>query len=388
MVPVGSTDHSLARVAYGLELESLCDNHLKPLQRCASNQLTCVLELPFLALFPFRSCFILFFGVQPLLFAVRLAPSLVTCANAEAIHALFFTQSGVKFYIMRSRPRKNAVTRIATVCIWLTFSVASSSDKVVSETEVPSVCAEHSFSSDDHLFLGGRGSRRHELQKRAIDYQRRCWINASTESNRFRVGPSHYVHDKHFDVVYLEVPKSASTAIALNLRQASPTTTQALRKGSWLIEQQQQQSQRSSKERRELLWFSCVRDPIARFVSNVNFLTVMDRSLQHLRNPSLGNVSGPRAADEIADRILRQGFFNWHLWPQSLYLSRFVAWYLLLMSCTYMYVCMFMSSRLRNHRPNASLQCTRFAHGHVFPQATWRARTFEFLVRRRVPCKR
>ena len=99
--------------------------------------------------------------------------------------------------------------------------------------------------------------------------------------------------------------------------------------------------QDETQQHSSLLRFSCVRDPVARFVSAVNFLTVMDRSLQYLRKPlplrsnphANPNANGKNSAEDqflngsaiagvVASRLLEDGFFNWHLWPQSVYLSR------------------------------------------------------------------
>ena len=289
-------------------------------RRCAQGVGVCIQPTnlrPLCASIGFSSCFSFgrFFVACCLRTASRQPYHLCECRGGRGVAPY---RASMSCHSMHSRPTKRAVILITTACCWLTVLASSRSD-LAPETYLSSVFAKNSCASDDTL--EARVSRRNELRQSAMDYRRRCWINASTQSNRFRIGPSHYVLDAQFGVVYLEVPKSASTAIASNLRQAS-STTQPLRKGSWHIEQS---SQNSNGQSREMLWFSCVRDPVARFVSNVNFLTVMDRSLQHLRNPSRGNVSGLRAANAIVDRILRQGFFNWHLWPQSLYLSRFVA---------------------------------------------------------------
>jgi len=156
-----------------------------------------------------------------------------------------------------------------------------------------------------------------KLRSQASYYKQNCFLNPDT--NRFRVGPGNFVENKQFGIVYFEVPKSGSTAIAANLR-AAHKATRPLSKGWWRRISARPSLPRKGFDDDDIL-FSCVRDPVSRFVSAVNFLTVMDRSLQHYRNRDNG-YNGSTIAAAIADRITNQGYFNWHLWPQSVYLSK------------------------------------------------------------------
>jgi hypothetical protein len=172
------------------------------------------------------------------------------------------------------------------------------------------------------------------LRTRALHYQRQCLLYTG-DTTRFRVGPTHFLHDRKFGFAYYEVPKAASTAIVSNLRAASPSVGHTA-KGGWsldiapslqLRDDGANASTNGNISSGGLLRFSCVREPVVRFVSSVNFLTVMDPSLQHLRSRDVVSgrlkLNGTAIAAAVAAQLYIDGFFNWHLWPQSVYLSRF-----------------------------------------------------------------
>eukprot|EP00750_Incisomonas_marina_P026692 INCI5934.5.p1 GENE.INCI5934.5~~INCI5934.5.p1 ORF type:complete len:442 (-),score=71.29 INCI5934.5:1403-2575(-) len=136
-------------------------------------------------------------------------------------------------------------------------------------------------------------------------YREHCVLR--TDTRRFTVPPSNFARSDARHLLYFEVPKAASTAVRQILHRELGGDPQLIR-GSYRLNET------------ELAYykFTFVRDPIDRFVSNFNFLTVF--------NPSLGKDRKDTETAKLAARrwvqdLYDKGWWNWHLWPQALYLA-------------------------------------------------------------------
>lgn len=98
-------------------------------------------------------------------------------------------------------------------------------------------------------------------QNRRSTYLQMCFLNTSTK--RFGMSPSNYAISDKNHLLYYEIPKAASTAVRTLITSNFDGLT-ALQRGSFLLTTFQLKYYK----------FTFIRDPIDRFISNFNFLTV------------------------------------------------------------------------------------------------------------------
>jgi len=95
-------------------------------------------------------------------------------------------------------------------------------------------------------------------------YREYCYLQ--TNSDRFTTPPANYALSNTEELIYFEVPKAASTAIRQILNQELQGSRQLMR-GAY----------RLNETELAFFKFTFFRDPIERFVSNFNFLTVFNK---------------------------------------------------------------------------------------------------------------
>mmetsp|Transcript_11749 Transcript_11749/g.21482 ORF Transcript_11749/g.21482 Transcript_11749/m.21482 type:complete len:332 (+) Transcript_11749:17-1012(+) len=191
------------------------------------------------------------------------------------------------------------------LCVVLVLGV-SISEGGNKEKNNRSVVEEASSRGDVYIFPKKRKqlpqhqqqSKQHE--NNATEAYRSCYFNTGT--TRFAPTPGHFAINETMGVLYYEVPKAASRFIRKSL-------------GSRIFP-----GVLSDEDHVDLFKFTCYRDPINRFVSVFNFIRHTYPKLwckDHNCEPE------HRLADAYlwATRLLSQGYFEWHLWPQSLVLS-------------------------------------------------------------------
>lgn len=129
---------------------------------------------------------------------------------------------------------------------------------------------------------------------------RSCYL--STATRRFARTPGHYALSHRHRVLYLEVPKSGSRTIRKQLNsRIYPGPLEP-------------------HQFRNYFRFTCVRDPLKRFVSVFNFIR-HKYAKEWCPDGICASKNAIRDARDWADRLLSDGFFEWHLWPQALVLS-------------------------------------------------------------------
>eukprot|EP00750_Incisomonas_marina_P026310 INCI5896.3.p1 GENE.INCI5896.3~~INCI5896.3.p1 ORF type:complete len:305 (-),score=45.69 INCI5896.3:87-1001(-) len=137
-----------------------------------------------------------------------------------------------------------------------------------------------------------------------------CYLYSGSDT--FALSPANYVINDKYKFIYFEIPKVASTAIRTLLHQNIAGGSNTLHRGAWQL----------SPTQLGYFKFTCVRDPLDRFVSNFNFLSVFHADqLKEDREGTKREIIA--SMDEWLVRLAEEGWWNWHLWPQSLYLSHF-----------------------------------------------------------------
>jgi len=133
---------------------------------------------------------------------------------------------------------------------------------------------------------------------------RTCYL--STKTNRFARTPAHYSVNDTLGLVYQEIPKAASRSIRKTMgAKIFPGPL--------------------PERYKKLFKFTCFRDPIDRFVSVFNFIRHKYPKVHcpdHIKDGKCDPAFRLQDANFWASRLLTEGYFEWHVWPQSLSISQ------------------------------------------------------------------
>mmetsp|Transcript_14441 Transcript_14441/g.35200 ORF Transcript_14441/g.35200 Transcript_14441/m.35200 type:complete len:372 (+) Transcript_14441:100-1215(+) len=142
-------------------------------------------------------------------------------------------------------------------------------------------------------------TKRPSLRNATETYRSTCFLNPS--SKRFAKTPAHYAQHLDLGLLYHEIPKSASRSI----RKALGAKIMDSKRQPWAL---------------GLFSFTCIRDPVDRFISVFNFLRHKYPKL-YCATSTCTKEKSQGEAERWARRLLFEGYFEWHLWPQSLAIS-------------------------------------------------------------------
>uniref|UniRef100_A0A7S3Z1X7 Carbohydrate sulfotransferase n=2 Tax=Lotharella globosa TaxID=91324 RepID=A0A7S3Z1X7_9EUKA len=125
----------------------------------------------------------------------------------------------------------------------------------------------------------------------------------STSTRKFTRTPGHYALNESLGILYYEVPKSGSRSIRKTMISKilpGPLT---------------------DAQFTELYKFTCFRDPIDRFVSVFNFLRHKYPKVWCGGNQKCDRSKALEDIHTWSENLVKDGYFEWHLWPQALTLS-------------------------------------------------------------------